>query len=287
MDDSQVLKLTDTEIIAFFDELFPCGFAGADVLGEITPEGWQSSPLFFCFHPSPEQVFKEQLQMYRRIEEIHRDLKRKPEQIQSMLGPEPTLEDILTRWKEHSTNVNDEATELVGLCLWDIFSQNNKVTTKDDRWAYIGSFRGAASFLDDYLKRDFKSITCREGDHMRFYMGTIWINDRADLGVVYNMIFKRLKLLGADWEYIFPEMNLIDLSSFKKVPESSIDYSPSASWMAQQEYEENQAELEKMRVEFSEINAQSRREAMDRLIPSVVRGYQYVYGRNPIGWPPV
>jgi hypothetical protein len=51
----------------------------------------------------------------------------------------------------------------------------------------------------------------REGDYLRFYMGTIWISRRADLTPVYAMIFRRLRVLGADWEYHFPQLYLTEL----------------------------------------------------------------------------
>jgi len=37
MDNLEILQLTDDELIALFDQLFPCGFSGEDVLSEITP----------------------------------------------------------------------------------------------------------------------------------------------------------------------------------------------------------------------------------------------------------
>ena len=52
MDDRPDKRLTGHELDALFERLFPHGFAGADVLAEIAPEGWQRSPLPACFHPS-------------------------------------------------------------------------------------------------------------------------------------------------------------------------------------------------------------------------------------------
>jgi hypothetical protein len=54
-------RLTDTEGGAFFARLFPPGFAGADVLAEITLEGWEKSPLLASLHVSLEQEFQEAL----------------------------------------------------------------------------------------------------------------------------------------------------------------------------------------------------------------------------------
>jgi hypothetical protein len=57
MDERQEKRLSDRKLYALFDRLFPHGFAGADVLAEVAPEGWERSPLLACFHPSVEQLF--------------------------------------------------------------------------------------------------------------------------------------------------------------------------------------------------------------------------------------
>ncbi len=73
----------------------------------------------------------------------------------------------------------EELTELIGQCLWDIFSNNHEVIATDGRVADIGSFRGASAFLDEYVSGHASSAR-REEDHMRFYMGTMGISQRAD-----------------------------------------------------------------------------------------------------------
>jgi hypothetical protein len=278
MDNSEILQLTDDELIAFFDQLFPCGFAGEDVLSEIAPEGWHCSPLLSCFHPSPEQIFKEHLQIHSNIKELihNKDQER----------PEPTLEDIRAEWKDSPVNATDEVTELLGRCLWDIFSCNHEVVAADGRIADTGSFRGSSAFLDDYLNRKSEKACVRQSDYMRFYMGTMWLQVRMDLEIVYVMIFRRLKLLGADWVYRFPEMHFVDLMPLRKELEGPTVCSPSEAWEASQEDEKHQAEVEKMRSDLNEINIRSRKEAMDLPKPTTVRSYHYVYGHNPRGWPP-
>jgi hypothetical protein len=59
MNEEPANRMSDAELKGFFGRLFPSGFAGPDVLAEIAPAGWEQSPLLACFHPSPEQVFKE------------------------------------------------------------------------------------------------------------------------------------------------------------------------------------------------------------------------------------
>jgi hypothetical protein len=79
----------------------------------------------------------------------------------------------------------------------DPYSRNHDVITADGRVAHIASFRGAGAFLDGYLTPD--QDCWRDGDYMRFCMGTISISRRrADLTLVYATIFRRLKDAGAD-----------------------------------------------------------------------------------------
>lgn len=278
-------RLGDAEVKEFFDRLFPQGCAGPDVLAELAPEGWEKSPLLACFHPSPEQVWHEAVQRHRNFEEM-RGLRRKREPDNPRLAPmqEPTLEEIRNDWKDSPVNASEEVAELVGLCLWDVFSDNHEVIAADGRVVDLGSFRGSAGFLAEY-------VAGREedpwgADYVRFYMGTIWIGQRADLTPVYAMIFRRLQALGADWEYQFPEIRVVDFGSRDAGPGRPEEYSPSEAFAKEQEERARQEELAGVRADLAAIHAEARREAMDRPPPATVRAYQHIYGRDPRGWPP-
>jgi hypothetical protein len=278
-------RLSRSELEAFFDRLFPNGFAGLDVAGEIAPEGWEQSALVACFHPSAERVYQEELQIHRNIESLfharehHGDAK--------MHAPlaEPTLEDVRREYQPRPVRPDEELTELVASCLWDVFSDNHDVIVADGRVADIGSFRGASAFLDEYLRRDSRERWCG-GDHMRFYMGTVWISGRADLTRVYATIFRRLRLLEAEWVYHFPEIGLVDLSGMRTESEKTMAYSPSESAAAELNAHKQHAEIERLRADFEASNARAREEAMDQPPPATVRAYRQVYGRDPRGWPP-
>ena len=71
----------------------------------------------------------------------------------------------------------------------------------DVSWT-LGPFAGAGGFLADSINRQAGR---REYDYIDFYMGTIWLAQRADLTPVYCMIFRRLKARGYDWTYHFPQ----------------------------------------------------------------------------------
>jgi hypothetical protein len=280
-------RLTDRELRALFDRLFPDGFAGADVLAEIAPEGWEQSPLLACSHPSVERVFDETLQIHRNVEALCRARAARDggSKVDESLAPEPTLDEVRREYQATPVRRDEEVTELVGQCLWDVFSDNHEVIVADGRVASIGSFRSASAFLDGYLDDDRRS-GWREGDCMRFYMGTIWIAGRADLTPVYAMIFSRLRSLGADWIYHFPELGLVDLSSLRIDDESSTVQSPAEARAAEQRAREHNAEVVKLRAQLAEMNASAREEAMDRPPPTIVCAYRQIYGRDPRGWPP-
>jgi hypothetical protein len=276
--------MSETEVDALFDRMFPLGFSGQDVLDEIAPEGWEQSPLLACFHPSVERVFEERL-MFHRNTEGWRQLARKRQGRTIEEQPQPTLEDVRREYKPSPVRVNEDVTELVGMCLWDVFSDNHDVIAADGRVADIGSFRGASGFLDSYLSRDHDGW--KREDYLRFYMGTIGISRRADLMPVYAVIFRRLKAMGADWVYHFPELRIVELPSRDAEPASSAPgYSVSQSAVAEVNAQRRRAEVQRLRAELEEGNARAREAAMDREPPATVRAYRQVYGRDPRGWPP-
>src|ERR1700687_5764704 len=99
--------------------------------------------------------------------------------------------------------------ELVGRCLWDVFSDQHEVIATDGRVLHLGSFRGAGEFLADYLNR---RTGRRQYDYMNFYLGTAapWAYPEGDKTPVYELIFDRLKRRGLDWVYHFPQVHLVD-----------------------------------------------------------------------------
>jgi hypothetical protein len=286
MEDDETARMSDAELREFFGQMFPHGFAGADVVREIAPSEWKSSPLFACFHPSPEQVLAELLRMHRVSQELSALSQNiTVEEPECPAVVEPTIEQVLAEWDDHPVNLTDEVTEIVGESLWDIFSDNHNVVAADGRVVDIGSFRAASAFLDQYLAGS--KIQWDAGHMSRFYMGSIWISGRADLTPVYRMIFRRLKLLGADWEYFSPLLHLVDLSHLSPAAEKKQGpYSPSEAFARDQEERQQQVDLEHARAELEDAHKQARREAMAKPPPATVRAYQQAFDRNPKGWPP-
>lgn len=167
----------------------------------------------------------------------------------------------------------------------DVFLDNHDVTAADGRVVDIGSFRGAGAFLDEHLTRRQEHWS-HEGDYMRFYMETIWIARRADLTPVYAMIFRRLRALGADWQYHCPELYLWELEPGDLRVEQPAGYSVSESAAAELQAQKRRTDTGRMRAEIDQLNAQARERALDEETPATVRAYRQVYGRDPRGWPP-
>jgi hypothetical protein len=191
MTDFDANSYSDEELHAEFDRLFPQGFAGPDVLQELAPGGWENSPLLAVFHPSLEQVYEETLRIHRNLGKRRRPDNPRPP------APEPTRDEVARDFQEHPIEVETEVRELVGDCLWDVFSNSHEVISlDDDRVLRLGSSRGSGGFLADVLNRQTGT---EHYDYLNFYMGTIWVGHRADLTPVYRMIFRRLRARRLDW----------------------------------------------------------------------------------------
>jgi len=191
--------------------------------------------------------------------------------------------------------------ELVGRCLWDIFSDNHEVLGPDGRIVDIGSFRGAGSFLAELAnvqighergaaeKRDmarFERLAAlgsdvsvekimamvsegespdRPYDYMDFYMGTQTVAHRADLTPVYQMIFRRLQAADCDWRYTFPRLHLV---SFRRedLPAGSRDEPDWAEYDPSAALADQQQDRER-REEIEKMRAdldESYRESVDQ-----------------------
>lgn len=258
-------QVSEQECAAVLARLFPSGLAGEDVIAEVAPEGWERSPLLAVYHPSVEQVYRESVRLHRSLERLAGARPTGP------APPEPTLEEIREQWHDEPVDREREVRELVGRCLWDVFSDNHDVIAPDGREVHLGSFRGTGDFIADLLNDEVGS---RHYDFMDFYMGTIWINDRADLSPVYAMIFRRLATHGYDWEYAFPRIHAIDFGHDGDAIGDLAD----------------RREQDRQRAELHEILEAGHREALelakDRPPPATVVAYRQVYGEFPRGWPP-
>jgi len=247
-DDYTASRFSDEELKAEFAALFPHGWAGADVQAELAPQGWEAAPLHAVFHPTAAKLYEEDVRMSRNLEAFGRKPDAPPPE------PEPTLAEVEADFVPSPVEPERECRELLGRCLWDVFSDNHEVIAPDGRKLDLGSMRSSGGFLADVLNAqpgpppapkpemppelmarlfpptegmdpkvaEFMNEMRKEmvGDggytYLDFYMGTGMVSDRADLQPVYEMIFRRLKSRDLDWEYSFPKIHLVDFRPLKK-----------------------------------------------------------------------
>jgi hypothetical protein len=216
-------------------------------MAELAPHGWSASPLAAVFHPSAAQIYDETVRIRRNLESL--PFKRKPDAPPP--PPEPTLAEIEAEHVDAPVEPERECRELVGLCLWDIFSDNHEVTDADGRLLDLGSMRAGGGFLAEVLNNQggpkpppkepspfFEEMVAKSCDsekhaeimemlrkemygdggytYMDFYMGTHMVGGRADLTPIYELIFRRLRTRGLDWKYVFPRLYAVDMRPLGK-----------------------------------------------------------------------
>jgi hypothetical protein len=275
-------EYSEEELFAEFDRLFPQGFAGRDVVAELAPAGWENSPLLAAFHPSPAQLYEERRRLHRNLASL-----RKPND-QHPVPPEPTFDEVARDFREQPIENEREVRELVGDCLWDVFSDAHEVVAADGRVLNLGSFRDSGGFLAEILNRQ---TGAEDYDYLHFYMGTIWVAQRADLTPVYRMIFRRLRSRRLDWIYHFPRLHAVDLRPLKEALDQRhgpdwLNYSPSDALAKEEEQREQDRKLAELRESLNEGYREAIAEALKRPPPATVRAYAEVYGCFPQGWPP-
>jgi hypothetical protein len=142
MSNSDTDSYSEADLVAEFDRLFPRGFAGPDVLRELAATGWENSPLLAVFHPSLAQTYEETLRLHRNVTRLRQPSDQRP------VPPEPkTLDEVGRDFREHPIETEHEIRELVGACLWDVFSDGHQVVASDGRVLDLGSLRGSGDFL--------------------------------------------------------------------------------------------------------------------------------------------
>lgn len=276
--DPDPIRLNDAECDEVFDRLFPEGFAGPDILREIAPEGWAKAPLVRVFHPTLEQVFAELTDFHRNLESL-----RRPGQA---LEEPPTLEDARrsSLSMERPVCAENECGELVGMCLWDIFSANHDVLAPDGRLVDLGSWRYAGGFIAERLNREIRGE--RRYDYLDFYMGASRYSGRADLSPAYRIIFRRMLSLGLDWVYHFPRLGVITLRDPGEDDAPMEEYDPFESMRKEEGRRRMAEELDELEADLEEDYLESVKEARRSDPPPTVQAYRDEYGRLPQGWPP-
>lgn len=271
---------TDEELINLFKKLFPNGYNDLSIINEIAPLGWNKSPLLKAFHPTVEQSYKDYCQLTLNL----RSFDKKKADHDSLISFEAYRDD----YKETSIDEAEEVENLVGMCIWDIFSNNHTVLDTEGRSVDLGSHRTAGSFIASMLelKSKIENISLFDCDYLRFYLGTSMIFTRTDYRPVYKMIFIRLKSQNLDWEYFFPRIFLHDLSNLKGQQDSDINFSPVESFQKELENKKRKEETQKFKDALDEAHQECIEKSKQLPPPSIVMAYYDVYDSFPKGWPP-
>ena len=280
-------KLTEAQCWALFEHLFPNGLDDRTFVEELAPEGWDRSPLLLVSHPTAEQVYEESLRIRENLRNLLRKESESPKE-----EPPLTLSGVRRDMIHRAPNPVEECADLLGCCLWDVFSDNHEVVTAEGSLVDLGSFRATAGFIADFRHRhnDSRESFGHCGDYIEFYMGTTLVRHRADMTPVYELIFLRMRHIGLSWRYAHPRLYAIDLGSLPNQAEDDVPealrYDPTESFWRERQLAERQAELAEFRQSLDAAYRESVQDACDGPPPATVRAYQQVYGRNPDGWPP-
>jgi hypothetical protein len=255
----------------------------AELLGILAPEGWERSPLLLAFHPTPEQLAEEAERMRRNLDSLR---KSRPARDGAEAGDEADPLDA----REESTETaakpvepEREVVELLGVALWDIFSDNHSVVDAEGTAYDLGSFRGSAGFIAESINRRYPDLGGRY-DYLDFYMGSLWRGDRADLSSVYRWIFGRLKEKRCRWIYSFPRLYLLDLRG-AQANDDPTAYDPSEAVRAELEEAERAQGVESLAEKLDQAYEEAVRAARDAPLPPTVAAYRDVFGQLPEGWP--
>jgi len=256
----------------------------SELFDTIAPNGWENSQYVRFLHPTPEQSFKEYKRMSENIDRLFEKKSKKGKKEQ-----EKTLADFQ---KENDENKEikikpvDEVLYILGLATYDVFSNNHEVISPNNKVYDLGSLRGSGHFIADFLNYNFEFLS-QKYDYLNFYMGTIWIESRADLTPFYVYIFQNLKEKNCNWKYFFPRMFLIDPKDYfntedDKKPE---DYDPNKAILEEIEQKKKEDEKQKFQDELDEIYKESYENAKYTEPSKLVLAYKKVFGELPEGHP--
>jgi hypothetical protein len=242
----------------------------------------------YVFHPTVEQVYAEVMTIHVNLQQLF------PVGVQAQKTAPPSIEEIRNEHREEPVRPRADCATLIGLCLWDIFSNNHEVCTAKGERVDLGSFRGSAGFIADFRQWASESGGgARRGawDYMDFYMGTVLVGRRADCTPVYELIFRRMKGLGLDWRYVHPRLGLVDFGDREDFPEDTgkpdwLGYDPSKAFAREQERKQRRKEIAELQELLDEGYRESVEEARNNPPPRTVQAYRNIYGRWPDGWPP-
>lgn len=174
-----------------------------------------------------------------------------------------------------------EIVELLGRALWDVFSNNHAVVDGDGTAYDLGSFRASAGFIAEAINRGYTALPVRCG-YLDFYLGTLLVSHRADLGPVYRWIFSRLQAERCRWLYSLPRFHLVDPG---EPGQGATEYDPREGVRRDLERDARAREARELRKRLERSHRERLERARHGPLPETVAAYRDIFGALPAGWP--
>ena len=257
--------ITDIKINELLNKIFD---NSPSLLTSIAPKGWSQSEYANFLHPTAKQQYEESIRLTERLNKWTQE-KNEVEPLDNY------KQDDLTNIPE-----TEEFQYVLGLSVYDIFSNNHEVYNLEDNLIYdLGSFRGSGRFIADFINNKYSN---KKYEYLDFYMGTIWIRDRANLLPFYEFIFKIIKMKTCDWNYSFPRLFLLDLSNEKSSDEENPElYSPEKSMNIELDMINKEKETLEFQKELDSSFEKEYDDAKYKPLVIIVQAYKNVYGKLP------
>lgn len=238
----------------------------------LAPDGWKESEYVKLLHPTAEQKYEEHI----RVSENIRQLSKKP---RSHDEPEKKVNDF-SQDDLMQINEMEELMYVLGLAVYDIFSNNHEVIGSDTKIYDLGSMRGSGRFIAEFINM-YRPQTISL-DYTDFYMGSTLISSRADMYPFYCQVFKTLKENRCDWKYSFPRLHLVDLRGLKPKDDDPESYKPE---QALEDQLQKDKEVNEWKEKLDKIYEEELEEAKYKPLPAIIRAYKNIYGVLPDGHP--
>jgi hypothetical protein len=241
----------EVELEFLFEQLFPNGILGDDVLIEIAPRLKWRHPILRSLFRSIIPLLPESWQPSTSL-----SLATEKSQIENAPGIEFPEEELR------------KIAPYVGACLYTVFDDDYRAITADGRAVRSSSGRGLSCFISERI-----AMTIREWppDSVCFFMRDYQNSDTCDLQEIYLMIFRRLRAAGVDWRY-----------SPTDAQEAAVDELKSRSGRELTQAEKDRKkEMEALCAEIDRLNRASRGIRWWGPDPSPSDAYRRIYGRDP------
>jgi len=239
----------------------------------LAPFGWANSAYVNFLYPTAKQQYEEVKILNERLNKLTQ------QSIESG-------NDSLDKYQQNDLNTileEEEFRYVLGLSVYDIFSDNHEVYSVSDNSVYdFGSFRNSGRLIADFFNDKYSG---KKYDYIDFYMGTIWIKDRGDLLPFYEFIFKVLKTEECDWNYVFPRLFLLDLNNSESSKDNSETYKPEEAMLHELDRKNKEKEFDDLQNELDSTFQEEYENAKYKPLVAIVQAYKTIYGKLPNGHP--